>query len=109
MVGTEYIVGGPYPELDDTKSTAEDEVVGVDIIKLGSEEFVAENDIELMVAWDDLFTSGTFVGALSLADDAFMKHKQALDSREAGITEIELGKVCLVPEISWQRRLATRG
>lgn len=47
---TEYISDGPCPEIHVTTSTAEDEVVGAEVVALRSDEFVAENNTELMVA-----------------------------------------------------------
>jgi len=127
IVGTGYIVGGPYPEIDvgkgegedevsDSRITGlkledsvaesgferdvEDEVLDAEVTRLGLEDSVAESSLELVVACDVLFASAAFVGVLRLVDAAFIKQEQALDSRDAGMTKIELVKVCLVLEIS---------
>lgn len=50
VVGTEYIVGGPYPEIDVGKGEVEDEVLDVEITRLRLEDLVAESSLELVVA-----------------------------------------------------------
>ena len=96
--------------MDVTTSTVEDEVVDSGSSELGSEELVVDsNDSELVVAWTVLFTRATFFSVLGFVGEAFRKQEQALERRETGRTEMELGKVCLVFAISRHRRLATRG
>jgi hypothetical protein len=56
-----------------------------------------------------LLINGRLDGTLIFVGEAIPKQEQALDNRDAGHTEMELGKVSLLFKISRQRRLATEG
>jgi len=46
VVGTEYIVGGPYPEIDVGKGEIEDGVLDSEITRLRPEDVVAKSGFE---------------------------------------------------------------
>jgi hypothetical protein len=96
VVGTEWIVGGPYP-----KTFVE--AVVVEVERTNEELLRDESAIELLLIND------RFGGTLTFVGEAIPKQEHALDSCDAGHTEMELGKVCLLLKISRQRRLATEG
>jgi hypothetical protein len=77
--------------------------VVVEVERTNEELLRDESAIELLLI-NDLFS-----GTLIFVGEAIPKQEHALDSRDAGHTEMELGKVSLLLKISRQRRLTTEG